>query len=76
MAKKSIVDTAIEEAGGGSALAKAFTKRGTRITPQGISDWKRKGRVPAERVLALEEILGGRITRHELRPDLYPVGAQ
>lgn len=36
-----------------------------------ISNWIRKtGRVPAERVLALEAISG--VSRHDLRPDLYP----
>ena len=28
--------------------------------------------VPAEWCLALEAATGGRVTRHELRPDLYP----
>ena len=28
------------------------------------------GRVPAERVLKIEEVTG--VSRHELRPDLYP----
>jgi len=31
------------------------------------------GRVPAERVLAIENATDGVISRHELRPDLYPV---
>jgi DNA-binding transcriptional regulator YdaS (Cro superfamily) len=36
-----------------------------------ISNWINKTkRVPAERVLALEAISG--ISRHDLRPDLYP----
>ena len=30
-------------------------------------------RCPAERVLAVEAATGGIVTRHELRPDLYPV---
>lgn len=32
---------------------------------------KRKA-VPAEWCLKLEEATGGKITRHDLRPDLYP----
>ena len=33
----------------------------------------RKGkRVPAEWCLPIEEATGGKITRHDLRPDLYP----
>lgn len=37
------------------------------ITRGAISKWKR---VPAERVLEVERILG--VPRHMLRPDLYP----
>jgi transcriptional regulator with XRE-family HTH domain len=37
-----------------------------------ISKWE-KGRVPAERVLALCALLD--VAPHELRPDLYPAGS-
>jgi DNA-binding transcriptional regulator YdaS (Cro superfamily) len=30
------------------------------------------GKVPAERVLSIESATDGAVTRHELRPDLYP----
>jgi DNA-binding transcriptional regulator YdaS (Cro superfamily) len=30
-------------------------------------------KVPAERVLLIEAATGGRVSRHELRPDLYPL---
>lgn len=61
-----------------SGLAKARKKaggnagigRGLGITSQAIGQWKR---VPAERVLDVERITG--VSRHELRPDLYPVVA-
>lgn len=42
------------------------------LTEQAISKWKR-GRVPAERVLAVESATGGKVSRHDLRPDLYPL---
>jgi DNA-binding transcriptional regulator YdaS (Cro superfamily) len=42
------------------------------LTQGAISQWLRK-RVPADRVLAIERATGGKVTRHELRPDLYPV---
>jgi DNA-binding transcriptional regulator YdaS (Cro superfamily) len=29
-------------------------------------------RVPAERVASIEEATEGKVTRHQLRPDLYP----
>ena len=37
------------------------------ITPQAVSQWKQ---VPAERVLDVEKATG--VSRHRLRPDLYP----
>lgn len=30
-------------------------------------------RIPAERVLAIEEATGSNVTRYELRPDIYPL---
>ena len=58
------LERAIGEAGGTAALARTIN-----VTPQAISQWDR---VPAERVLAVEQASGGKVTRHELRPDLYP----
>jgi len=55
---------AVEAAGGTSALARQLG-----ISPQAISQWTR---VPAERVLDVERATGGQVTRHELRPDIYP----
>lgn len=37
------------------------------VTPWAVCKWKR---IPAERVLEVERIIG--ISRHILRPDLYP----
>ncbi len=58
------LERAIAEAGGTAALARAIN-----VTPQAISQWDR---VPAERALAVEQATGGKVSRHELRPDLYP----
>ena len=52
-----------------------FLKRGMRqkigrelgLNPSAVYQWRR---IPAERVLDVERITG--ISRHELRPDLYP----
>jgi len=41
------------------------------ISPQAIDGWRRRGQVPAERVLEIERITQGSITRYELRPDIY-----
>ena len=50
--------------GSQDALAKAV-----KVTPQAIGKWKRS-RIPAERVLDVERVTG--VSRHLLRPDLYP----
>ena len=62
--RDSALERAITEAGGTAALARTIN-----VTPQAISQWDR---VPAERALAVEQATGGKVTRHELRPDIYP----
>lgn len=54
---------AVDAIGSYAALARALNK-----TKAGVWQWKR---VPAERVLAVERVTG--VSRHDLRPDLYPV---
>jgi DNA-binding transcriptional regulator YdaS (Cro superfamily) len=56
---------AAKAAGGQSALA-----RHLKVTPQAVQKMCASGRVPAERVLEIEKATG--VSRHELRPDLYP----
>ena len=41
------------------------------VTYQAVRKWERNG-VPAERVMAIEEATDYEVSRHELRPDLYP----
>lgn len=54
------------DAGGG--LGPVAEKVGVRY--QAIQQWLKRGKVPAERVIAMEQATG--ISRHELRPDIYP----
>jgi len=54
---------ALEAAGGPKALAIALN-----ITPAAVSNWHQ---APPGRVLAIEAATGGKVTRHELRPDIY-----
>lgn len=63
---------AIEKAGGQAALARLLAQQTGRPIRQGhIWAWiHRSRRVPPEMVLAIEDATG--ISRHELRPDLYP----
>lgn len=56
---------AIKAAGGQTALARAIGK-----TQGHVSQWLRREHVPAEEVLKIEAATG--ISRHDLRPDLYP----
>lgn len=65
VSKKAIL-RACEAAGGQTALARALGLR----SQGSVSTWLRQGRVPGERVLAIEELTG--VSRHDLRPDLYP----
>lgn len=44
------------------------------VTPQAVSEIVRLGKkVPAEWCLPIERATDGAVTRHQLRPDLYPV---
>jgi len=67
--RKTPLERAIEAAGSQDALAR---KLGT--SQQRIWNWlHRDRRIPAEVVLPIERETG--ISRHELRPDLYPQDA-
>lgn len=37
--------------------------------PSVVANWRKRGQVPAERVLQVESLTG--ISRHELRPDIF-----
>lgn len=39
------------------------------VTPSAVHQWKR---VPAERVIDVERATESKVTRYDLRPDLYP----
>lgn len=69
------------KATGIDALKRAVEVLGTQtavsrvvgVTAQAVSDMVRNGqRVPAEWCLPIEAATAGQITRHQLRPDLYP----
>lgn len=68
------LERAIDSAGGLTRLAARM-----KVKPQVIANWRSRG-VPAERVLELERATMDEltrlpaVTRHELRPDLYPMG--
>jgi DNA-binding transcriptional regulator YdaS (Cro superfamily) len=53
----------------GDNMAELARKVG--VYRQTVERWKRTGKVSAQHVLAVEAATGGRITRYELRPDIY-----
>ena len=63
----SILQRAVDLAGGQTALAKRIGK-----TQGHISKWLQRDFIPPDVVLSIERATG--ISRHELRPDLYPAG--
>lgn len=63
--RTATVAAAIDAAGGVAKLASLIS-----VSSQAISQWTR---VPAERVLEIERATGGKISRHDMRPDLYPI---
>ncbi len=60
------LQAAIECCGSAVRLARAIG-----VSPQAVTQWKRRGCVPAARVVAVEAATGGLVSRHLLRPDLY-----
>ncbi|MBB2165962.1 hypothetical protein HLH26_15775 [Gluconacetobacter sp. 1b LMG 1731] len=62
-----MIDLAIKRSGGVCALAKAIG-----VSPPSICGWKKRGKIPAERVVLVEKASG--IDRSKLRPDLFPSG--
>ncbi len=42
-----------------------------KVSDEAVRKWRLK-RVPAERVLQIEKATKNEVTRHQLRPDLYP----
>ena len=57
---------AIEAVGSQQALADALN-----IKSPSISGWRQAGRVPVERCAEIETATGGRVTRYDLRPDVF-----
>jgi DNA-binding transcriptional regulator YdaS (Cro superfamily) len=66
---EALINRVSEAAGGPTQLASEIG-----ISVQAIDKWKKNG-VPAERVLDVEKATKQKVTRHEIRPDIYPRGA-
>jgi DNA-binding transcriptional regulator YdaS (Cro superfamily) len=67
--KKNPVQKAIDAVGSLAELA-----RRTRCKYQSIQQWRDNGgKIPPEHVLKFEVATKGAVSRHEFRPDIYPV---
>jgi DNA-binding transcriptional regulator YdaS (Cro superfamily) len=62
----SALDRACEALGTQDALAAALG-----IRSASISGWRERGKVPAERCLAIEKATQGAVTCQDLRPDVF-----
>lgn len=63
------LERACKAVGNKKALAQALSVRQSTL-----SGWFSRGRIPAARVIMIERASG--VSRHELRPDLYPMEAK
>ncbi|AIC11315.1 helix-turn-helix domain-containing protein [Xylella fastidiosa] len=60
------IDIAINKLGSVSALAASLGVR-----QSAISNWRARGRVPAERCIDIERVTNGAVICRELRPDVF-----
>lgn len=61
------LERAIATVGTQAALARTLG-----VKPQHVWNWlNRDEKVPAEQVLAIEKATEGKVTRHDLRPDIF-----
>lgn len=68
----TVIAKAVRMLGGQTALAVAIHDQHRTVKQQHVWKWVRAGRVPAEYCLAIETATGGRVTCHQLRPDVFP----
>lgn len=60
------IDIAVKEFGSVNALAASLGVR-----QSAISNWRARGRVPAERCIVIERVTNGAVSRYQLRPDIF-----
>jgi DNA-binding transcriptional regulator YdaS (Cro superfamily) len=61
------IERAIKAAGGPTALAKSMGFP----YPSTVTNWKRAGTIPPEHCIAVERATAGKVTRYDLRPDVF-----
>lgn len=65
---KKALSEAITICGGQSALARLMNPP---VTPQAVQKWSRLGVVPIHRAAAIEVATDRKVTREQLRPDIF-----
>lgn len=71
---KEALKKAVAVVGGQSELARRLASLSGRPIRQGhVWKWIRAGKIAADMAIHAESATGGGVSRHELRPDLYPV---
>lgn len=63
----NVIARALEESG----LTQSELAARISVTPQAVNQWVKAGHVPAERCRSIEEATRGRVTRYDLRPDVF-----
>jgi len=68
------LERAVKIAGGQTALARKINEKtpGAAVTQGQVWKWLQSGRPPAPWVIPIEKAVDGNVTRHQLRPDVYP----
>lgn len=64
MSNQSVFERIVEHFGSKRKLAEAL-----QVKPQSVQKWDRQ--IPAERVLQIERLTDGEVTRFEMRPDIF-----
>ncbi len=60
------IEQAVSVLGGTSKAAAALG-----VWPQSVTNWKARGRAPANQCIAIEAATKGAVTRYDLRPDVF-----
>lgn len=68
------IERAIKIAKGPVALARRLRELDPDhpVTYQAVSKWAKRGYAPPRRVLMIEAAVDGKVSRHELDPQMYP----
>lgn len=67
-----IVDEVIAAAGSQEKLAAKLSEfTGKTITRGVVMQWKARGKIPPEHCRASEIVIGGKVTRYRMRPDVF-----